>query len=445
MANEQTIKNFTLQDIAKYHAGHLTPAEMHAMEKAALEDPFLADALEGYEATAGTIPSEIDALKKRLLERVADKQRIPVIKFGWWKIAAILLLFVGAGWLYTSINSKAKNESLAKSEQLKKDDQPAIKAATDSSMTAPIPPPDKDTRQELAVNKNRVQTERSNSIPDKEKRSLNIPAPAATPNTTTANKEAETAGQADKANESKDDVAALAEPKKEAAKTAATPAQKTQGIIAGDYKAEERLAGRPNNASNVFNGNVTDQLHKPVANAVIQIPNLNVVTQTDNRGYFSFKARDTALSVSIASDGFETQNINLRNKNDATLNQIILKPAPPDQRDVVVQSNGAERKKQSFSNTQDISIKILDAEPVVGWDEYNEYLQKNKKVDRDAAGIHGNVVVSFEVRTKGLNNFKIEQSLEETLDEEAIRLIKEGPAWKLLKGKKAKATVIVRF
>jgi len=37
------------------------------------------------------------------------------------------------------------------------------------------------------------------------------------------------------------------------------------------------------------------------------------------------------------------------------------------------------------------------------------------------------------------------QSLDEDLDAEAIRLIKEGPAWKLLKGKKAVATVTVRF
>ena len=31
-----------------YHKGQLTPAEMHAMEKAALDDPMLADALEGF-------------------------------------------------------------------------------------------------------------------------------------------------------------------------------------------------------------------------------------------------------------------------------------------------------------------------------------------------------------------------------------------------------------
>ncbi|MEP6728453.1 MAG: carboxypeptidase-like regulatory domain-containing protein, partial [Bacteroidota bacterium] len=195
---------------------------------------------------------------------------------------------------------------------------------------------------------------------------------------------------------------------------------------------------------NIFNGNITDQANKPVANASIQIPNLNVATQTDKKGYFSFKAQDTVLSVSIASVGFETQNFHLRNK--ATLNQIILKPAQNNLGEaVVVQSNGAERKKESTAQSKDISIKILDAEPVIGWTAYNDYLQKNKKTTDDTKNIHGNVVVSFEVHSKLVNNFRIEQSLDEDLDAEAIRLIKEGPAWKLLKGKKATVTVTVRF
>ena len=34
-------------DIDKYLRGEMTPAEMNALEKKALQDPFLADALEG--------------------------------------------------------------------------------------------------------------------------------------------------------------------------------------------------------------------------------------------------------------------------------------------------------------------------------------------------------------------------------------------------------------
>ena len=66
-------------------------------------------------------------------------------------------------------------------------------------------------------------------------------------------------------------------------------------------------------------------------------------------------------------------------------------------------------------------------------------------MDENSKNIHGSVVVSFTVRSQRLYNFNIEQSLDEDLDAEAIRLIKTGPAWKLLKGDKTTATVIVKF
>lgn len=39
---------YTLQDIERYLNGSMTPQEMHELEKAALTDPLLADAIDGY-------------------------------------------------------------------------------------------------------------------------------------------------------------------------------------------------------------------------------------------------------------------------------------------------------------------------------------------------------------------------------------------------------------
>jgi hypothetical protein len=41
---------YTAEDIQRYLAGGMEPAEMHALEKAALDDAFLAEAIEGYES-----------------------------------------------------------------------------------------------------------------------------------------------------------------------------------------------------------------------------------------------------------------------------------------------------------------------------------------------------------------------------------------------------------
>ena len=56
------------------------------------------------------------------------------------------------------------------------------------------------------------------------------------------------------------------------------------------------------------------------------------------------------------------------------------------------------------------------------------------------------ILNAFIVDKKGqLSSFKIEQSLGKVEDAEAIRLIKEGPAWKLIEGKKSRTTVIIQF
>ena len=58
--------------------GSLSAAEMHAMEKAAMDDPFLADALEGYK-NINLAEAGLDSLKDRLDKRVGAV--VPIIKF----------------------------------------------------------------------------------------------------------------------------------------------------------------------------------------------------------------------------------------------------------------------------------------------------------------------------------------------------------------------------
>ena len=41
-------KIYSAADIERYYNGLMSASERHALEKAALEDPFLSDAFEGY-------------------------------------------------------------------------------------------------------------------------------------------------------------------------------------------------------------------------------------------------------------------------------------------------------------------------------------------------------------------------------------------------------------
>ncbi|MCU0367808.1 MAG: hypothetical protein MUF39_03135, partial [Cyclobacteriaceae bacterium] len=85
-------------DIEKYKRGEMTPAEEHALEKKALSDPFLADALEGASLIS---EEEFSSDLKELDKKIKGKQR----RGEWfWPLriaASVALLTV----IYISFNS----------------------------------------------------------------------------------------------------------------------------------------------------------------------------------------------------------------------------------------------------------------------------------------------------------------------------------------------------
>ncbi len=86
---------------------------------------------------------------------------------------------------------------------------------------------------------------------------------------------------------------------------------------------------------------------------------------------------------------------------------------------------GAEiREKQT--------VNELDAQPSIGFDAYKLYLKENVQFPVEAIKneIKGKVVLQFDLDSLGnMSHFIIEKSLGFGCDEEAIRLIKEGPSW----------------
>ena len=70
---------FTASDIERYHSGKMLPEERHALEKAALDDPFLADALEGYMFTS-TASDDLAKIQARLNKKHNRKKAVPIFQ-----------------------------------------------------------------------------------------------------------------------------------------------------------------------------------------------------------------------------------------------------------------------------------------------------------------------------------------------------------------------------
>lgn len=117
-------RKYTAEDIRLYLDGKLSPAEMHDMEKASLDDPFLADAIEGMQQYADNERFFVESaqLKDSLNERIKKKRRtvmLPVAMLA--KIAAVLVVVVTgvAIIIYTGEKNGTSKVEIAQTEQQK--------------------------------------------------------------------------------------------------------------------------------------------------------------------------------------------------------------------------------------------------------------------------------------------------------------------------------------
>jgi hypothetical protein len=466
--------SFSASDIEKYWKGLLPSATMHAMEKAAMDDPFLADAMEGYRTKVmhkkEAVAPDFQELSIRLKERV-EKDKIiamPRTRNNWWRVAAAAVVLIGGSVLafqfFNTSNKQHEQEIAVVNSTTEKTNNNII---TDSTKLFLDPVKKNDSSAGVsdiaAIEKNKIATgnnvntdskvdykqtgtDSDNQIPNAVvENSINQPTTAAPI----------ASGDITKEKETKTDLA-----KREADKPVADDKSK---LIEADinFKRRDNLPGKTlaSNQLNVFNGRVVDQNNQAVAGAIVRLPVQKQTIATDANGFFNYSAPDTVLKASITSVGFETQNISLRNNNYAynqdararnnqsvVENQIQLKPQNEALEEVVVSGYGTQKKDRiSSAKTKGIDVDVLEASPVIRVDEYNNYLEKNKVLIDEVKNIHGTVVVSFTLTKRGLSDFKIEQGLNDYLNAEAIRLVKEGPGWKLLKGKKARASVMVNF
>ena len=111
MPGPDSHKNYSASALQRYHAGLMTDAEMHALEKAALEDPFLAEALEGY-GTHESAEADIEKLRSRITGRQQHKHRsFPLLSRNFlYKAAAILVFGLGIFYLGSLLRQQPGKE-----------------------------------------------------------------------------------------------------------------------------------------------------------------------------------------------------------------------------------------------------------------------------------------------------------------------------------------------
>jgi hypothetical protein len=438
MADTNSHISYTVEDIERYLNGGMSSKEMHAMEKAALQDPFLADAIEGFsEATmlqSHQHLNEITALLQKDKEE-AKVVTMPMKSFQWWRVAAMIIVVAGVGlfsWYLIGMNkpSTTVNEATALNEKI----APIVKDSNSNSVQ-------RDTANNFIAQQSTTQqlasaNAESKEMKDAEKRIAFNRRAEKEDVAVLKNTDAYTATTIDTVHFNFKTAPGLQISKAKPDSVSENTFTSLQGRVAG-------VSMMNKNAMNRFSGIVLDNNKQPVPGALVNLNNKRVAI-TDNKGYFQTYAPDSSLQVSVSSVGYETAKANLAT---GFANKITLAPSTQSLSEVVVTGYGAKKKAQAkseaLSNASDTSF------PSGGWESFQQYVYSKMNIPYDTANndlvMHGVVEIEFSIDEEGNPyNFKIVKSMGKENDEKAVNAIKNGPRW-ITSKKNKKGKVVINF
>jgi hypothetical protein len=406
MAQSAENNSFTAADIERYHKGMMSAEERHALEKAALDDPFLADALEGYAYTT-TATEDIVQLQKRLSGRTERKKVVPMFfrSNTWLRVAVVILVVAGGVWLlYRSSSQQQKSIAIETKNKKEKNEITPVPGQNSNYVM-----PDSN----LSIKNNAIDSKSYVMTQPKE----------------------EKPGETDKLNLNSDNAAN-------------TENRSSKELVLMDNAVTRKNLGRAdeNRTNGSFNAIAENNIR--TNSGFINDSNRIQSNATANNMLSRRQATDNNSNPGSASANAEREQAKgtLFYKAPDTIrnvNVVMTPQATAPMQEVVVVGYG-KQKKTSLPEARMKGIVIDTLEPAEGWTNFDEYVASNLKMPEEFKDkpLGGEVQLSFDVNDSGEpTNITIVKSLCTKCDEEAIRLLKEGPKWKKKKNKKGKVTI----
>ena len=392
--------------------------EAHRLERESMQDPFLADAMDGYSQVEGNHEQRIEKLRMQVSAHSAKNKNTRAIT---WSIAACLAIGFGISSYFLFLKKSMTDEVFIAEESVStKLAEPAVPPtpAIPATQTVPATP-----QKEIALATAKVKTD---STPVSEI----------------------TARQADK----KDMIAkiqATSQPQ-QGVPVATVPVMEEvseetaalQEVVAtmdtfeseSDKKMKLAKVATILPQKNMIKGRVTDEKGEPLIGASVTYKGTNIGTITNMNGEFSLVKKDDKKRLTAEYIGYDPVEIRVdtsrtmliaMNENKQALNEVV------------VVGYGAKKNKKSTTLGSDAKVKEqtekeITPQPVIGKRNYQKYLKEHlvRPTDEKCAQVKGKVVLTFLVNKEGRPFYiKVKESLCESADKEAIRLIQEGPDW----------------
>jgi len=413
-------------DIIKYKKGTLSPEQMHVLEKKALADPFLAEALEGIEnISADELAADLSEIEKSILHK---KKRI---LFTPLRIAAGVLVVASSIFIVYQFVPKAETIALKtekpKPENKKEEEKPsAISGNANEKVESKKLSVDGADRKakKMAPITSRIQkptSEAHNSEPLKQNPAVVEPQPSMQPapiQDLASAEEQEAKVEAEDDKKAKEIVAS--EPK--AAGANATSRAKKMDLAASEANRSSAPMAKFGTATSVSGQVVSAEDNTPLPGVNVNVKGTLVGTVTDSKGNYTIPTEGPNQQLVFSFIGLQQQEVDASGKNKI---DVKMKDDATQLSEVVVTGYGLAKDK-------DREPVITLAEPVGGKKAYDNYLESNLKYPEEALKnkIKGKAGIEFKVSPDGsLKDFKVIKKLGHGCEEEIIRLVKEGPKW----------------
>ncbi|MFT4760940.1 MAG: TonB family protein [Paraglaciecola sp.] len=184
----------------------------------------------------------------------------------------------------------------------------------------------------------------------------------------------------------------------------------------------------------VVKGKVLSQRGEPLIGANVIITGTPAGTTTDFDGDFTLNVPANA-SIDIQYLGYKDLRVDLQHQDDLKISMEVSDIALESVAIASRKSSSEKTKKRSMDTVASKEMKqenVKVAAPKMGVLKFEKYIQQNRRYPEEAKenNVSDTVVVQFKVKENGaLTDFKILKSVGFGCDEEAIRLLKDGPKW----------------
>ncbi len=403
--------------IFDYIKGNKKGKQARDMELDALRDPFLSDAIEGFDSVKGEHPEAIGKLKGKIHQRstLHLKQR-DRSRRTWVSVAAVALVLMIGGGIY--LFEYPQDEMILAFEQ----DQRKEALPTESTKLSLYFPPKikqpiaKAERKPVISTVESVEVEDKILIAEEQQKKIEVKDVLSVPDSKLAQieKEAETAFL----QHQEETVAS----------------KQLAGRLSGVSTSEVKNFKEDSSVNvRIVKGKVTDQSGEPIYGASVSLRNTNKGVITDMDGKYSIDVsgvKNPKLSASfIGMDAVEIEN-------PSEYQAIAMRESAALLDEVVVVGYGSQKKQTLTGSVSKVDSNTLETkpQPIIGSLAYSKYLKENrtKLSSAECENKKGKVTIAFQVDSSGTPiNLRVKKALCPEADREVIRLIKEGPKWTL--------------